>query len=118
MVHTDSHRNGKLRTKSTFLHNTKLSSSKYNEKKTQTFPYNCNSDFIDRNATFIVEMQQILTSYVYLQYLLNSDNRIKLLIPISTMLMTYMISRIVLRLKYLTQRKNDVRFTTLALLYT
>ena len=33
IVHTDSHKNGQLMTKSTFLHNTKLSSLKYNEVK-------------------------------------------------------------------------------------
>ena len=33
VVYTDSHKNGKLVTKGTFLHNTKLSSSKQNEKK-------------------------------------------------------------------------------------
>ena len=33
-VHTDSHKNGQLMAKSTFLHNTKLS-SKYNEEKLQ-----------------------------------------------------------------------------------
>ena len=35
IVHTDSHKNGQLITKSTFLYNTKFSSSKYNEEKLQ-----------------------------------------------------------------------------------
>ena len=33
IVHTDSHKNDQLMTKSTFVHNTKLSSSKCNEEK-------------------------------------------------------------------------------------